>query len=499
MDQDRRTFLKSTSSLAAVAVAALAMPTAGAGQTSRAGKGLRELNRFGAGEMAARIARREISPVEVIDAAVARLEETEPAINAFTAVDADGARRTARAAEAAVMRGDTLGPLHGVPVSVKDLIDVAGLPASYGSLTMKGNVARVDSVSVERLRRAGAIIIGKTATSEFGYSGNTKTLVHGVTRNPWNLALTPGGSSGGAAASVAAGVTPIALGTDGGGSIRQPCSLTGLTGIKPNLARVPFWPAGVNPTLLHVGPIASSVADAALVLQVIAGPDRRDPYSLMEPMGREPDPEKVRGLRIGFSPTLGYAKVDAQVERVVNAAIDKLRPVFPSLVNVADVFPDARGIHLPIFLAGISARLGDLIDTAPEMIDPPLVAAIKGFREMSVDAYTRVLRRQVEYRDTMRQFFDRYDVLLTPTLPCVAWDTQYALPPQTTDTGYFTRPFNLTGQPVASIPCGLTEANLPVGLQVVTRLGDEATLISVLRVVEMTLSQRIVPIDIANG
>jgi len=154
-----------------------------------------------------RIARRDISPVEVIDAALARLAETEPALNAFTAVDADGARRAALAAEAAVTRGDALGPLHGVPVSVKDLIDVAGLPASYGSLIMKDNVARADAPSVERLRRSGAIILGKTATSEFGYQGITKSLIHGTTRNPWNLALTPGGSSGGAAASVAAGVT----------------------------------------------------------------------------------------------------------------------------------------------------------------------------------------------------------------------------------------------------------------------------------------------------
>jgi Asp-tRNA(Asn)/Glu-tRNA(Gln) amidotransferase A subunit family amidase len=182
----------------------------------------------------------------------------------------------ARAAEIAVMRGDELGPLHGVPVSVKDLIDVAGLPARYGSLTMKDNVARADAPSVERLRRAGAIIRGKTATPEYGYQGITKSLVRGITRNPWN---TPGGSSGGAVASVAAGVTPIAIGMDGGGSIRNPSALTGLVGIKANFARVPMWPAGVNPMLLHVGPIARSVADArscleSLQVRIAATPSR---------------------------------------------------------------------------------------------------------------------------------------------------------------------------------------------------------------------------------
>jgi aspartyl-tRNA(Asn)/glutamyl-tRNA(Gln) amidotransferase subunit A len=297
---------------------------------------LSELNRLDATELAARISRRKVSPVEVIDAALARLKAIQPALNAFVAIDSDGARRAARAAEMAVLRGETLGPLHGVPVSIKDLIDVAGLPARYGSLTMKDNIARVDAPSVERLRRAGAIIIGKTATPEFASQNITKSLVHGVTRNPWNTALTPGGSSGGAVASVAAGVTPIAIGTDGGGSLRSPASLTGLVTIKANFGRVPMWPVGVNPLLLHVGPIARTVADAALVLRIIAGPDRRDPFSLLEPIGREPDAEAVRTLRVAFSPTMGVAEADAPVGRVINAAIDRLKSVFPSLATVTD-------------------------------------------------------------------------------------------------------------------------------------------------------------------
>jgi aspartyl-tRNA(Asn)/glutamyl-tRNA(Gln) amidotransferase subunit A len=237
-----------------------------------------------------------------------------------------------------------------------------------------------------------------------------------------------------------------------------------------------MWPAGVNPLLLHVGPIARTVADAALVLRVIAGPDRRDPFSLLEPIGREPDAEAVRTLRVAFSPTMGVAEADAPVGRVVTAAIDRLKPVFPSLGTISDSFPDFSEIHSAMFIAGLSARFGDLVDTSPELIDPPLVAAIKQFREMSVDTYTRLLRRQFEFRETLRQFFERYDLLLTPTIPSVAWDIERTLPPGRTDIAYFIRPFNHTGQPAASIPCGLTPDNLPVGIQVVARLGDEATL-----------------------
>ena len=188
-----------------------------------------------------------------------------------------------------------------------------------------------------------------------------------------------------------------------------------------------MWPVGVNPLLLHVGPIARTVADAALVLRIIAGPDRRDPFSLLEPIGREPDAEAVRTLRVAFSPTMGVAESDAPVGRVINAAIDRLKSVFPSLATVTDNFPDFSEVHRAMFFAGLSARFGDLVDTSPELIDPALVAAIKRFREMSVDTYTRLLRRQFEVRETLRQFFEQYDLLLTPTLPSVAWDIEKSL------------------------------------------------------------------------
>jgi aspartyl-tRNA(Asn)/glutamyl-tRNA(Gln) amidotransferase subunit A len=392
-----------------------------------------------------------------------------------------------------------LGPLHGVPVSVKDLIEVEHLPVQYGSLTMKDNVADVDAVVVERLREAGAILLGKTATPEFGYTGNTRSPLHGISRNPWNVALTPGGSSGGATASVAAGVTPIAIGTDGGGSIRNPSAFSGVVGINPQYARVPMWPAGVNPTILHTGPIARSTGDAALLLRVIAGPDGRDSFSLQASLGQEPDAQALRTLRVAFSPTLGAGKVDETVADTVAAAVTRLQAIFPLIETVSDDFPNAVEFHGPIFFAGISARFGDLVEMSPDLIDPPLLAGVKRFREMSVDRYTRLVRRQVAYRDTMRRFFDRYNLLLTPTVPCIAFDVEQAGPPRGLDIGYFTRPFNHTGQPAVSIPCGLTKDNLPVGLQIVARSGDEATLIAAMRAAEMVLGRLATPIQITQG
>ena len=451
---------------------------------------LSQLNRMTAVELARDIAARKLSPVEVVEASLRRIEETEPRLNAFVQVDANGAMAAAHRAESDVMGGKPLGPLHGVPVSVKDLIDVQGLKATYGSLTLKDSIAPADAPSVERLRAAGAIVIGKTTTSEFGYRGYTKSLVHGNTRNPWDLGRTPGGSSGGAVASVAAGVSAIALGTDGGGSIRAPCSLTGLVGIKANFSRIPVWPASATATLAHVGPITRTVDDAALLLSVCAGPDPRDAFSLMQAIGEPPKPEEVRGLRVAFSPTLGYARVEAPVAAAVAAAVDKLRVAFPSIELVEHVCPDQGEILAAEFIGGCSARLGDVVDTGPDLIDPPLLAAIRAFRATATDRFTRLLRRRLQHREAMRQFFARYDLLLTPATPCTAWDIERGLPPGHENAivwSYFTYPFNLTGQPAGSLPCGLGPDGLPIGLQLVAPLCGEARLVGAMRAAEAIL------------
>src|SRR3984885_13630008 len=239
-----------------------------------------ELDYATATELRRRIVSKDISPVELTKRALAKAEATQETLNAFFVLLPERALSAARAAEDAVMQGRPLGPLHGIPFSAKDLMAVAGVPYASGSRAMANNVATVDAPAVERAQAAGAILIGKTTTSEFGCKPVGDSPLTGITRNPWNLGKTPGGSSAGAAGSVAAGITPFALGTDGGGSIRIPCCFTGLAGIKGHFGRVPVWPTSATPTLAHVGPIARSMEDAALAFSAIAGHDRRDPFGV---------------------------------------------------------------------------------------------------------------------------------------------------------------------------------------------------------------------------
>ena len=436
-----------------------------------------------AAELTALMRRREVSAEEIARNALARLEAVEPALNAFIHVDAEGALAAAREADRRLAAGGELPPLNGVPVSVKDLIDVAGMPCSYGARSMLGHVPEEDAPSVARLRQAGAVILGKTTTSEFGYRGYTESLVHGLTRNPWNTGRTPGGSSGGAVASVAAGVTPLALATDGGGSIRSPCALTGLFGIKAQFGRVPIAPASATPTLAHVGPVGREVEDVAALLRVIAGPDGCDWTSLQPPL-REETPLDPDALRVAFSPTLGYARVDADVAAVVEQAVQHLAHRLPRLEHVETVCDDPAEILAVEFIAGVAGRLGRVVQDAPELVDPPLREAIRALAGRPLLDYAALLRRRVLFREVMRRFFADWDVLLTPTTPAAAWPLGQGVPPGHEGAAvwsYFTYPFNLTGQPAASLPCGFTETGLPVGLQIIVKPQREDLLVAFAR------------------
>ena len=449
-----------------------------------------DLDYASAADLAAMVHARRVSPVELVRNALARLDVVEPHLNAFVHRADEPALRQAEAAERAIVAGEPLGPLHGVPVSVKDLIDVAGMPCRYGSLTMKDHVPADDAPSVARLRAAGAIVIGKTTTSEFGYRGYTKSLVHGNTANAWDLARTPGGSSGGAVSSVAAGVTPIALGTDGGGSIRSPAAFTGLFGVKAQTGRVPVFPPSATPTLAHVGPFARTARDAALLLSAIAGPDFGDHTSLLPAADWNARPD-LAALRVAFSPTLGYARVNPEVAAIVRAAVEALAADLPRIEEVVEVCPDPAEILATEFIAGCSARLGDAVERTPELIDPPLLGAIRSLRARSAGDYARVLRERVHHRERMRRFFDRHDVLLTPTTPVAAWPLENeGVPPGHEDAtvwSYFTYPFNLSGQPAASVPCGFTAGGLPVGLQIVVRPLEDPLLLSLAGLAEERL------------
>ena len=442
-------------------------------------------------ELSRAVASRQVSPVELMQATLARVERLNPGLNCFAAYAPEQALEAAKQAEHALMAGKPLGRLlgrlHGLPISVKDLIAVKDLKFSFGSRVMADNVATADAPSVERIRAAGACIIGKTTTSEFGCKAVGDSPLAGITRNPWDTTKTPGGSSAGAAASVAAGMTPFALGTDGGGSIRIPAALCGLFGIKAQFGRVPVYPVSATPTLAHVGPLARTVRDAALLLSVISGYDSRDPFSVAGPV---PDylgacDRPVKGMRIAWSRTLGYARPDPEVAQIAERAARVFTDLGCEVVEIDNVMDaDPVDMWTSEFYAGVGVRLKKQLAEQRELLDPAVAEMLKDALAQSSEAYYTQVFRRYELRDKMRLFFEKFDLLLTPTLPCAAFDVGLNTPPQLpgrniVDWVYYTYPFNLTGQPAASIPAGCipavsvpassTLAGLPVGLQMVAR------------------------------
>ncbi len=446
-----------------------------------------ELCYLSATELAAAIRTKKVSPVEVVDAVLTRIERLNPILNAYCTVTPDAARSAAKDAEVAVMRGESLGPLHGVPVSIKDTLMTKGVRTTWGSRAFEHFIPDEDAPVVERLKGAGAIILGKTNTPEFGHKGVTDNSIFGVSRNPWSLEHTPGGSSGGGAAAVAVGLGPLAVGTDGGGSIRIPCSCCGIFGLKPTLGRVAAAPTyGGLETLTHVGPLTRTVRDAALVLNVIAGPDSRDLSSLpadgtnyLSGFDRG-----IKGLRVAWSPDLGYAAVDPQVRRLTEAGARRFEDT-GCLVEEADPgFSDPREPFEMLFCTSMAARLADKLPEWRDRFARSLVLQIdQGMRWTAVDFVTAANHRRM-LSDTLRRFFARYDLLLTPTLAApslpVGVDAYEEIEgARVGPVGWFpfTYPFNMTGDPAATVPCGWTFAGLPVGLQIVgPRLADALVL-----------------------
>ena len=432
-------------------------------------------------ELSRAIAAKQISAVELMQATLARAERINPQLNCFASYAPEQALEAAKRADLALKSGQPMGPLHGLPISVKDLIAVRDLKFTFGSKAMMDNLATADAPSVERLRAAGACIIGKTTTSEFGCKAVGDSPLTGITRNPWHTGKTPGGSSAGAAASVAAGITPFALGTDGGGSIRIPASLCGLFGIKPQFGRVPVYPVSATPTLAHVGPLARTVRDAALLLSVISGHDLRDAFSVAAAV---PDfvgacERPVKGLRIAWSRTLGYARPDPEVAAIAERAARVFEDLGCQVIEVDRVMEeDPVDLWTSEFYAGVGVRLKKQLTEQRELLDPTVADMLKDALAQTSEAYYTKVFRRYELREKMRLFFERFDLLLTPTLPCPAFDVGLNTPPHLQDRNavdwvYYTYPFNLTGQPAASIPAGWTRAGLPVGLQMVARSHQE--------------------------
>ncbi|GAA2255959.1 amidase [Streptomyces ruber] len=418
----------------------------------------------------------EFSPVEAVRAALERAGHAQRTVNAFVRLDAEEALVRARASEERWRRGEPSGPVDGVPVTVKDVLLMKGGPTLRGSRTVSPEGAwDEDAPSVARLRERGAVFLGRTTTPEFGWKGVTDSPLTGVTRNPYDTSRTAGGSSGGAAAAVALGAGPLALGTDGGGSVRIPASFCGTFGLKPTYGRVPHHPAGPFGTLAHVGPLTRDAADAALLLDVISGPDSRDWSALPPAPGSYADAlgGGVRGLRVAYSPSLGG---QVAVRPVVAAAVRRAVECLAGLgAYVTETDPDltepVEAFHA-LWFGGAARVVQSLGPHQRELLDPGLreIAAI-GARLTALDHLAALDVRAGLGRRTGR-FHETYDVLVTPTLPITAFEAGVEVPRGSGHhrwTGWtpFTYPFNMTQQPAATVPVGLDGDGLPIGMQLV--------------------------------
>jgi aspartyl-tRNA(Asn)/glutamyl-tRNA(Gln) amidotransferase subunit A len=438
------------------------------------------------------------SPVEVTRALFDRLYRLQPKINAFCIVDSDGALMAAASSEQRWLRGDPVGLLDGVPVTIKDLMLMRGFPTLRGSrLVGRDQDWSQDAPATARLREAGAVILGKTTTPEFGWKALGDSPLTGITRNPWDLSRTPGGSSAGAAAACAAGIGPLHVGSDGAGSIRIPCAFTGIFGLKPSFGRVPAYPLSAMGLLAHIGPMARTVEDAALMLNVLSRPDHRDPYAL-PPENRDyrDGLEKgVRGWRLAYSPTLGYARVDPEIAAAVAAAVRQFEALGAVVDEIETIFPSPREALFTLWAAGAATLLRGYPADRQAVVDPGLVeTAAAGERISAVDYLGADLVRTA-LGQTMAAFHLKYDLLLTPMMPIPALPVGHDLNDPARERHWidwspFSYPFNMTRQPAASIPCGVTRAGLPIGLQIVGPLYADHRVLRAARAFEATQPDR---------
>jgi aspartyl-tRNA(Asn)/glutamyl-tRNA(Gln) amidotransferase subunit A len=442
--------------------------------------------------------RRELSPVEATQAVLDRIEAQNPPVNAYCLVRPDEALAAARASERRWQAGEPGGLLDGVPTSVKDLLLTSGWPTLRGSRTISpAGPWAVDAPAVANLRGHGAVLLGKTTTPEWGWKGVTDSPLTGVTRNPWDPGRTPGGSSGGSAAAVASGLGPLSVGTDGGGSIRIPASFCGIVGLKPTHGRVPVYPPSTFGTLSHVGPMARTVADAALMLDALGSPDPRDPLSLdrQAPAAAGCDPGRVRGLRVAFSPALGYATVDPEVAAAVSDAVAALEASGAQVTLADPGFGDPIATFNVLWYTGAAKLVEDTDPGLRHLLDPGLAEIAEAGRGYSALDYVQALRERSQLGIAMGVFHETYDLLVTPTEPIVAFaaGAEAPEPPgpgRWTSWTPFTFPFNMTHQPAASVPCGFSRAGLPIGVQVVGPRYADAVVLSACAAIEAAMPWR---------
>lgn len=448
-------------------------------------------------EMASAIRKKRVSPVEILDAVLARIEARSD-LNAFITVTADEAREAARAAEARVMQGGGLPPLLGIPYSVKDLLNTAGVRTTMGSRLFEDNVPTTDAVSVARAKAAGAVLVGKTTTPEFGHVQSATSPLFGRTLNPVDPSVTPGASSSGSAVAVAAGMGPVSLGTDGGGSSRIPAACCGVVGFKPTLGAIPHLQLpdlfGANS---FVGPMARTVGDVALLFEAIAGPDGRDPYG--QAAGLLPEgAARLQGLRVGWIAT-GGAHVERETAAITTAAVRAMEAAGAVIEPVEVDLKSWEPVFLTILRVGLAARTGPLLAGREHLVSPSLIDTIALGRVLSAVELSNAISERTRLFHLFQELFGRFDVIVSPTL------TAPPLPIDIDPTGTieiegenrgtvrgawypFTYPQNLTGHPAISLPCGRTAAGLPIGLHLCTAWYRDRDLLRVAGEVESILA-----------
>lgn len=452
-----------------------------------------DLTRLSASELRTRIDSREISPVELTDAVLARAEKLQPVLNCFVTLVPELARAAAQQAEAAVVKGEKIGLLHGIPFAAKDLVNTSGVRTTFGSLLHEGNVPKDDAVCAARLKQAGAILFGKTTTPEFGHKALTDAPLFGRTRNAWSAEHTSGGSSGGAAVAVAAGIGPIGIATDGGGSTRIPAAANGMVGLKQSNGVIPHSQvADAFGNYTYVTPMTRTVMDTALMLQAMAGPHPSDPWSIgvapQDYLAAARAEGDLKGKRILYSLTLGNTVVAKDVRVAFEQALVRLRELGAELIELTEALPDMEPVWKVINHTTWRARFDEMIRRDGNRMSTSLVRQVAMASDWSGADYQRAMFQRSELFRMVQRWFETADYLVTPTLSRTALPIDQDLFDPIDIDGVevgelrrnwfpYTMPFNITGHPALSLCCGYDTKGLPIGLQFVGRFRDEASVL----------------------